>query len=70
MLPPLPGWIVSAAADTLEAAAFRSGAALAHLALVADDPGLPQALSIPRLRAVRHARNIRGPLARMVRKRP
>lgn len=49
MLPPLPGWIVSAAADTLEAAAFRSGAALAHLALVADDPGLPQALWRDRL---------------------
>ncbi len=31
--------------------------------------GRPQALSIPRLRAIRHARNIRGPLARMVRKR-
>lgn len=31
MLPPLPGWIVSAPAETLEAAAFRAGAALAHL---------------------------------------
>jgi hypothetical protein len=31
MLPPLPGWIVSAPSDTPEAAAFRSGAALAHL---------------------------------------
>ena len=31
MLPPLPGWIVSAQSDTPEAAAFRSGAALAHL---------------------------------------
>jgi hypothetical protein len=49
MLSPLPGWIVSAPADTLEAAAFRSGAALAHLALVADDPGLPQALWRDRL---------------------
>ena len=39
MLPPLPGWIGSGPAQTLDAAAFRSGAALAHLALVtaADD---------------------------------
>jgi len=34
MLPPLPGWTGRAPAETLEAAAFRSGAALAHLALV------------------------------------
>lgn len=33
--PPLPGWIARAAAEPLDAAAFRSGAALAHLALVA-----------------------------------
>ena len=33
MLPPLPGWIVSAPSEPPEAAAFRSGAALAHLAL-------------------------------------
>jgi hypothetical protein len=32
---PLPGWIVSAPAETFEAAAFRSGAALAHLGLLA-----------------------------------
>lgn len=31
----MPGWIVRAAAEPLDAAAFRSGAALAHLALVA-----------------------------------
>ena len=31
MLPPLPGWIVSAPSEPPEAAAFRSGAALAHL---------------------------------------
>ncbi len=49
MLSPLPGWIVSAPADTLEPAAFRSGAALAHLALAADDPDLPQALWRDRL---------------------
>lgn len=38
MLPPLPGWIVSVPAETMEAAAFRSGAALAHLgqAMAAD----------------------------------
>ena len=33
MLPPLPGWIMSGPAETFEAAAFRSGAALAHLTL-------------------------------------
>ena len=32
---PLPGWIARAAAEPIDAAAFRSGAALAHLALVA-----------------------------------
>ncbi|MCA3515265.1 MAG: hypothetical protein IOC96_19000 [Rhodobacter sp.] len=32
-LPPLPGWIVSAPSETPEAAAFRSGATLAHLGL-------------------------------------
>lgn len=31
----MPGWIARAAAEPLDAAAFRSGAALAHLALVA-----------------------------------
>lgn len=38
--PPLPGWIARAVAEPLDAAAFRSGAALAHLALilVADVP--------------------------------
>lgn len=49
MLPPLPGWITAAAAETLEAAAFRSGAALAHLALVATAADLPQALWRDRL---------------------
>ena len=33
--PPLPEWIARAVAEPLDAAAFRSGAALAHLALVA-----------------------------------
>ena len=31
VLPPLPGWITAASDETVEAAAFRSGAALAHL---------------------------------------
>lgn len=43
MLPALPGWVVSALADSVEAAAFRSGAALAHLeqAIAATDVPLP-----------------------------
>ena len=49
MLPALPGWIMSGPAESLEAAAFRSGAALAHLAAVAADPALPQALWRDRL---------------------
>lgn len=49
MLPPLPGWIASAPAETLESAAFRSGAALAHLAVAAADPAVPQALWRDRL---------------------
>ena len=48
MLPPLPGWITSAPTDSLDAAAFRSGAALAHLALAAG-PTLPHALWRDRL---------------------
>jgi hypothetical protein len=34
--PPLPGWIARSVAETLDAAAFRSGAALAHMVLVAS----------------------------------
>ena len=49
MLPPLPDWIVSAPSETLEAAAFRSGAALAHLALVASVAEVPLALWRDRL---------------------
>jgi cytochrome P450 len=49
--------------------AFNHYQELAYIHGVWNMAGLPQALSIPRLRAVRHARNIRGPLARMVRKR-
>ncbi len=49
MLPPLPGWIVSAPAETLEAAAFRSGAALAHLGQVMAGGDVPAALWRDRL---------------------
>ena len=49
MLPPLPGWISAAPAETLEAATFRSGAALAHLWLATAAPGLPLALWRDRL---------------------
>lgn len=49
MLSPLPGWIVSGPADTVEAAAFRSGAALAHLTFVIAAADLPQALWRDRL---------------------
>jgi hypothetical protein len=43
-IPPLPRWIVSVPAENPEAAAFRSGAALAHLGLAAGVESLPQAL--------------------------
>ncbi|MBD1204706.1 MAG: DUF1403 family protein [Rhodobacteraceae bacterium] len=49
VLPPLPGWISAAATETLEVAAFRSGAALAHLTLVAATPDVPLALWRDRL---------------------
>jgi hypothetical protein len=49
MLPALPGWIVSAPAETPESAAFRSGAALAHLVLVAATADLPLPLWRDRL---------------------
>jgi len=49
VLPPPPGWIMSGSAESLEVAAFRSGAALAHLATVTADPALPQALWRDRL---------------------
>jgi hypothetical protein len=49
-LPPaLPGWIAGGRAETLESAAFRSGAALAHLDLVAASGAVPQALWRDRL---------------------
>ena len=43
-LPPLPGWITAASAETFDAAAFRSGAALAYLSLAAGQALMPQAL--------------------------
>lgn len=43
-VPPLPGWAAAGPAENLEAAAFRSGAALAHLVLVAMAADLPLAL--------------------------
>lgn len=49
--------------------AFNNYQELAYIHGVWNMAGLPQALSLPRLRAIKHARNIRGPLARMVRKR-
>ena len=49
MLPPLPDWISAAPAETLEAAAFRSGAALAHLTFVTTAADLPHALWRDRL---------------------
>lgn len=49
MLPPMAGWIVSAPAETPDAAAFRSGAALAHLGLAAQAAEVPQALWRDRL---------------------
>jgi len=49
MLPPLPGWIVSAPAEALEAATFRSGAALAHLGQATAAVDVPLALWRDRL---------------------
>ena len=49
--------------------AFNHYQELAYVHGVWNMAGLPQVLSIPRYRAMRHARNITGPLARMVRKR-
>ncbi|MDZ4065852.1 MAG: DUF1403 family protein [Tabrizicola sp.] len=52
VLRPLPGWISAAPAETLESAAFRSGAALAHLCCVTVVADLPQALWRDRLALV------------------
>ena len=46
---PLQGWITARPAETLEDAAFRSGAALAHLNMAAVQAALPQALWRDRL---------------------
>lgn len=48
-VPPPPGWIAALPAETLEEAAFRSGAALAHLALATVAADLPLALWRDRL---------------------
>lgn len=52
MFPPLPGWIMSGPAETFEAAAFRSGAALAYLTFAVTAADLPQALWRDRLALV------------------
>jgi hypothetical protein len=52
MLTPLPGWISAAPTETLETAAFQSGAALAHLSLVTAAPDMPLALWRVRLALV------------------
>ena len=52
MLHPLPGWISAVPVETLESAAFRSGAALAHLSCVTAAADLPQALWRDRLALV------------------
>lgn len=49
MLPNLPGWILFGPAESLNAAAFRSGAALAHLTFVTTAANLPKALWRDRL---------------------
>ena len=48
-VPRLPGWLVAGPAETPEQAAFRSGAALAHLVLVAATADVPLALWRDRL---------------------
>jgi len=48
-LPRLQGWIMVLSKETLEGAAFRSGAALAHLSLAAGQALVPQALWRDRL---------------------
>lgn len=56
---PLPGWISAGRGETLEDVAFLSGAALAHLHLVARSPGLPHGLWRARL-ALRAAESCAG----------
>jgi hypothetical protein len=49
MLAPLPTWITATPPETLEAAAFKSGAALSHLTLATATGLVPQALWRDRL---------------------
>ena len=49
LLGPLPGWITTGPAESLEDAAFRSGAALAHLHMISEQEAVPQALWRARL---------------------
>lgn len=49
MLAPLPGWITATPSETLEEAAFESGAALAHLTLATAADPVPQVLWRERL---------------------
>lgn len=49
MLTPLPGWITATPPETLEVAAFKSGAALSHLNLATAADHAPQALWRDRL---------------------
>ena len=46
---PLPGWIATGPAESLEDAAFRSGAALAYLHMITGQEAVPQALWRDRL---------------------
>lgn len=48
-LPKLPSWVTSQRAETLEDVAFLSGAALAALHVVLDQPHVPQTLLRQRL---------------------
>lgn len=52
MLLPLPGWVTSGPVESFEAAAFRSGAALAHLTMVTVATVMPLALWRDRLALV------------------
>lgn len=49
MLLPLPGWVASRPVESFEAAAFRSGAALAHLTMITAAADVPLALWRDRL---------------------
>lgn len=49
LMDPLPGWITTGTAESLEDAAFRSGAALAYLHMISGHEAVPQALWRDRL---------------------